>query len=164
MSLLQDLYSQNYGFSFPVVICGCESWATKKAECPKIDAFELWCWRRGRDGWMAASTQCTWVWANWELVKDREARCAAVHRFMKSWTQFSDWTTAATKADNDFTCNMDFIHRLYFPLPSLLHTHAHTHSLGNHSLDSSFPLCNSNLFLSSGFLRKYLSILKSLSL
>ena len=31
---------------FPVVIYGCESWSTKKAECWKIDAFELWCWRR----------------------------------------------------------------------------------------------------------------------
>ena len=31
---------------FPVVIHGCESWTIKKAECQRIDAFELWCWRR----------------------------------------------------------------------------------------------------------------------
>ena len=31
---------------FPVVMYGCESWSIKKAECQKIDAFELWCWRR----------------------------------------------------------------------------------------------------------------------
>ena len=31
---------------FPVVLCGCESWAIKKAECWRIEAFELWCWRR----------------------------------------------------------------------------------------------------------------------
>ena len=31
---------------FPVVMYGCESWTTKKAECLRIDAFELWCWRR----------------------------------------------------------------------------------------------------------------------
>ena len=31
---------------FPVVMCGCEIWTIKKAECQKIDAFELWCWRR----------------------------------------------------------------------------------------------------------------------
>ena len=31
---------------FPVVMYGCESWAVKKAECQRIDAFELWCWRR----------------------------------------------------------------------------------------------------------------------
>ena len=30
----------------PVVKCGCESWTVKKAECQRIDAFELWCWRR----------------------------------------------------------------------------------------------------------------------
>ena len=29
---------------FPVVIYGCESWTVKKAECQRIDAFELWCW------------------------------------------------------------------------------------------------------------------------
>ena len=31
---------------FPVVMCGCESWTIKKTECQRVDAFELWCWRR----------------------------------------------------------------------------------------------------------------------
>ena len=31
---------------FPVVMYGCESWTIKKAECRRVDAFELWCWRR----------------------------------------------------------------------------------------------------------------------
>ena len=31
---------------FPVVMYGCESWTIKKAECQRIDAFELWCWRK----------------------------------------------------------------------------------------------------------------------
>ena len=31
---------------YPVVMYGCESWTVKKAECRRIDAFELWCWRR----------------------------------------------------------------------------------------------------------------------
>ena len=31
---------------FPIVIYGCESWTVKKAECQRIDSFELWCWRR----------------------------------------------------------------------------------------------------------------------
>ena len=31
---------------FPVVMYGCESWTIRKAECRRIDAFELWCWRR----------------------------------------------------------------------------------------------------------------------
>ena len=39
---------------FPVVMYGCESWTVKKAECRRIDAFELWCWRRLlRDPWNA---------------------------------------------------------------------------------------------------------------
>ena len=37
-------YSQSYGF--PVVMYGCDSWIIKKAECQRIDAFELQCWRR----------------------------------------------------------------------------------------------------------------------
>ena len=31
---------------FPVIVYGCEIWTVKKAECQKIDAFEVWCWRR----------------------------------------------------------------------------------------------------------------------
>ena len=31
---------------FPVIMYGCKSWTVKKAECQRIDAFELWCWRR----------------------------------------------------------------------------------------------------------------------
>ena len=34
------------GCVFPVVTCGCESWTVKKAERQRVDAFELWCWRR----------------------------------------------------------------------------------------------------------------------
>ena len=40
----KGLSSQSYGFS--VVMYGCESWTIKKAECQRIDAFELWYWRR----------------------------------------------------------------------------------------------------------------------
>ena len=38
---------------FPVVVYGCESWAVKKAERRRIDAFELWCWRRLEVPWIA---------------------------------------------------------------------------------------------------------------
>ena len=46
---------------FPVVMYGCESWAVKKAEHQRIDAFELWCWRRLlRIPWTARrSNQCS---------------------------------------------------------------------------------------------------------
>ena len=36
----------NKAMVFPVVMYGCESWTIKRAECRRIDAFELWCWRR----------------------------------------------------------------------------------------------------------------------
>ena len=40
--------------AFPVVMYGCESWTIKKAECQRLDAFELWCWRRlSRVSWTA---------------------------------------------------------------------------------------------------------------
>ena len=43
---------------FPVVMYGCESWAVKKAECQRIDAFEMWCWRRLlRVPWTSRSSQ-----------------------------------------------------------------------------------------------------------
>ena len=43
---------------FPVVVCGCESWTIKKAECQRIDALELWCWRRLlRVPWTVRSNQ-----------------------------------------------------------------------------------------------------------
>ena len=45
------------GVVFLVVMYGCESWTMKKAECPGIDAFELWCWRRHfRVPWTARSS------------------------------------------------------------------------------------------------------------
>ena len=45
---------------FPVVMYGCESWTVKKAECRRIDAFEVWCWKRLlRVPWIARrSNQC----------------------------------------------------------------------------------------------------------
>ena len=43
---------------FPVVLYGCESWTVKKAECRRMDVFELWCWRRLlRVPWTAASSK-----------------------------------------------------------------------------------------------------------
>ena len=50
---------------FPVVMYGCESWTIKKAECRRIDAFELWCWRRLlRVPWTARSVLGV-HWKDW---------------------------------------------------------------------------------------------------
>ena len=145
----------------------CESWSINKAGCQRIDALQLWCWRKllrvpwtarrsnqsilkeispeysleglmlmlklqhcghliwrtnslektlmlgkiedkrrrgnqGWDGWMASSTQWTWVWANSErrnsvlqpTLKDREPCCAAVHVVTQGWTWLSNWTSS----------------------------------------------------------------------
>ena len=42
----KDPYSESYGMVFPVVMHRCESWTIKQTKHQRIDAFELWCWRR----------------------------------------------------------------------------------------------------------------------
>ena len=55
---------------FPVVMYGCESWSIKKAEHRRIDAFELWCWRRLlRFPWTARRS-------NQSILKEISPRCS----------------------------------------------------------------------------------------
>jgi len=55
---------------FPVVMYGCESWRIKKAECWRIDAFELWCWRRVlRVPWTARTS-------NRSILKEINPQCS----------------------------------------------------------------------------------------
>ena len=56
--------------AFPVVVYGCESWTIKKAERQRIDAFELWCWRRLlRVPWRARRS-------NQSILKEISLRCS----------------------------------------------------------------------------------------
>ena len=67
---------------FPVVMCGCESWTVKKAERRRIDAFELWCWRRLlRVPWTARRS-------NQSIVKEISPRCSLKELMLKLKLQY----------------------------------------------------------------------------
>ena len=72
--VLQSMASQRVG----------HDWATKLN------------WSEGWDSWMASLTQWTWVWANFETVKVREAWRATIHGVAKNRTWMNDWTTKYT--------------------------------------------------------------------
>ena len=62
---------------FPVVLYGCESWTIKKVECRRIDAFELWCWRRLlRVSWTARKS-------NQSILKDISPECSLEELMLK---------------------------------------------------------------------------------
>ena len=62
---------------FPAVMYGCESWTVKKAECQRIDAFELWCWRRIlRVPWTAMRS-------NQSILKDISPGCSLEGMMLK---------------------------------------------------------------------------------
>ena len=67
---------------FPVVMYGCESWTVKKAECLRIDAFELWCWRRVlRVPWTARRS-------NQSLLKEISPGCSLEGLMLKLKFQY----------------------------------------------------------------------------
>ena len=67
---------------FPVVIYGCESWTVKKAECQRIDAFELWCWRRPlRIPWIARRS-------NQSILKEISPGCSLEGLMLKLKLQY----------------------------------------------------------------------------
>ena len=67
---------------FPVVMYGCESWTMKKGECQKIDAFELWCWRRLlRVPWTARRS-------NQSILKEISPRCSLEGLILKLTLQY----------------------------------------------------------------------------
>ena len=67
---------------FPIVMYGCESWAIKKAECWRIDAFELWCWRRLLRGpWTARKS-------NQSILKEISPECSLEGLMLKLKLQY----------------------------------------------------------------------------
>ena len=67
---------------FPVVMCGCESWTVKKAEYRRIDAFELWCWRRPlRAPWTARRS-------NQSILKEISPGCSLEGLMLKLKLQY----------------------------------------------------------------------------
>ena len=62
---------------FPVVKYGCESWTVKKAECGRINAFELWCWRR------LLRVPCTASRAKLSILKETSPRCSLEGMMLK---------------------------------------------------------------------------------
>ena len=67
---------------FPVVMYGCESWTVKKAECQRIDAFELWCWRRLlRVPWTARRS-------NQSILKENSPGCSLEGMMLKLKLQY----------------------------------------------------------------------------
>ena len=67
---------------FPVVMYGCESWTIKKADCRRIDAFELWCWRRlSRVPWTARRS-------NQSILKEISPGCSLEGLMLKLKLQY----------------------------------------------------------------------------
>ena len=67
---------------FPVVMYGCESWTVKKAECQRIDTFELWCWRRLlRVPWTARRS-------NQSILKEISPGCSLERMMLKLKLQY----------------------------------------------------------------------------
>ena len=70
---------------FPVVMYGCESWTIKKAECQKIDTFELWCWRR------LLRVPLTARISNQSILKETSPGCSLVGLMLKLKFQYLIW-------------------------------------------------------------------------
>ena len=72
----------SFGAPFPVVMYGCESWTVKKAERRRIDAFELWCWRRLlRVPWPASRS-------NQSILKEISPGCSLERLMLKLKLQY----------------------------------------------------------------------------
>ena len=80
---------------FPMVMYGCESWTVKKAECRRIDAFELWCWRRlnWRVPWTARRS-------NQSILKEISPECSLEGLMLKLKLQYFGHVKAGGEGDH----------------------------------------------------------------
>ena len=84
ITLLTDIHIVKAMVS-PVVMYGCESWTIKKAECQRIDAFELWCWRRRlRVPWTARRS-------NQSILKEISPECSLEGLMLKLKLSYFDY-------------------------------------------------------------------------
>ena len=82
MTNLDSIFKSRDIMVFPVVIYGCESWTVKKAEHQRIDAFELWCWRRLlRVPWTARRS-------NQSILKEISPECSLERLMLKLKLQY----------------------------------------------------------------------------
>ena len=107
---------------FPVVMYGCESWTVKKAEHQRIDAFELWCWRRLlRVPWTARRSLPTWceepthlkrTWC-WERFRAEEGDNRGWDGWMAWPTQWTWawWTLGIVDGQGVLTCCGSWDHK-----------------------------------------------------
>ena len=96
---------------FPVVTYGCESWNVKKSECRRIDAFELWCWRRLlRVPWTARRS-------NQSILKEISPGCSLE-------VQFSSVAQSCLSLCNPMNCSTPGL-PVHHQLPEFIQTHVH---------------------------------------
>ena len=126
---------------FPVVMYGCENWTVKKAECQRIDAFKLWCWRR--------LLQVPWTArrSSQSILKETSPGCSLEGLMLKLKPQYfghlmrrveekewlSDWTELNVLLLLLFSCSVvsdclqphGLQHARLLCLPELVQTHVH---------------------------------------
>ena len=84
----------------PVVMYGCESWAVKKAECRRTDAFELWCWRLLRVPWTARRPSQS-------IVKEISPQCSLEGLMLKLKLQYFGHMMQGTDSFKDTDAGKD---------------------------------------------------------
>ena len=113
---------------FPVVMCGCESWAIQKAERWRIDAFELWCWRRFlRVPWTAAHQASLSITNSQSLLKLMSIELVMpsnhlilCHSLIHSSNSFSIWLSIYMCTFEKIYCVIELFPFFFFFLSNIV--------------------------------------------